>query len=217
MVPGHVMLLDELPVTTSGKVDRRALPAPAHGPDVMRGGSGADGRTPTETALLAIISPLLGNRFGVDDDFFDPRWELADRDPGGRRDTDRPRRAGAGACDFRRPHRLGAGDCGRGPRCRARATAARQCPAGDRSPRARAAVGGSAARCVAAQPHVPGIERVHDRRAPPGYPVTSIRGAASGDRRRHRPARDPADQLPGNRTRSVQVVRNLHPGDLFPV
>lgn len=71
MVPGHVMLLDELPVTTSGKVDRRALPAPAHGPDVMRGGSGTDGRTPTETALLAIIRPLLGNRFGVGDDFFD--------------------------------------------------------------------------------------------------------------------------------------------------
>ncbi|HMS73958.1 non-ribosomal peptide synthetase [Gordonia sp. (in: high G+C Gram-positive bacteria)] len=71
MVPAHVVVLTEIPVTTSGKVDRRALPAPAAGEISRRGGSGTDGRTPTETVILDIIRPLLGDRVGRGDDFFD--------------------------------------------------------------------------------------------------------------------------------------------------
>ncbi|MEU2718363.1 amino acid adenylation domain-containing protein [Streptomyces sp. NPDC007205] len=69
MVPRHVMMLPELPLTTSGKVDRTALPKPA--PDVDLGGRAApaDG---TERLLAGIWAGVLGlAEVGVTDDFFE--------------------------------------------------------------------------------------------------------------------------------------------------
>jgi amino acid adenylation domain-containing protein/FkbM family methyltransferase len=70
MVPPTFVLLDALPLTSNGKVDRQALPTvggpsrPA--PDVARP------RTETEKALAAIWSDLLKvESIGVNDDFFD--------------------------------------------------------------------------------------------------------------------------------------------------
>src|SRR5262249_39111741 len=69
MVPSVVKLLDALPLTPSGKVDRRALPSPdlkspAELDEVLP-------REPLETALAAIWCEVLGLRsVGVHDDFF---------------------------------------------------------------------------------------------------------------------------------------------------
>ncbi|PZH20818.1 hypothetical protein C1I97_00810 [Streptomyces sp. NTH33] len=71
MVPAHVTVLDTLPLTSNGKVDRKALealsPAATGGDDT----SGAPG-TPTERALAEIWRSVLGReRVGTHDDFFD--------------------------------------------------------------------------------------------------------------------------------------------------
>jgi amino acid adenylation domain-containing protein len=71
MVPAVFMLLSSLPRTPSGKVDRRALPAP----DLRRRGPGTD-YAPPETAveqlLAAIWEDLLGvSPVGLHDSFFD--------------------------------------------------------------------------------------------------------------------------------------------------
>jgi amino acid adenylation domain-containing protein len=55
MVPATVTLLAALPLTTNGKVDRAALPAPA-----LAGGDGAAPRTDTERRLAAIWAEVLG-------------------------------------------------------------------------------------------------------------------------------------------------------------
>jgi mycobactin phenyloxazoline synthetase len=71
MIPRHIELVDRIPYTLLGKIDRRAVaadltaatgdPAPAH-----RAPSG-----PLETALTAILAELLGVPvIGADDDFF---------------------------------------------------------------------------------------------------------------------------------------------------
>ncbi|MGH4010293.1 MAG: amino acid adenylation domain-containing protein, partial [Pseudonocardiaceae bacterium] len=69
MVPAAFVLLDELPLSAHGKLDRRALPAPPTG----RGAS-ADSvapRTETERALAQIWADVLGvDAVGVEDDFF---------------------------------------------------------------------------------------------------------------------------------------------------
>jgi amino acid adenylation domain-containing protein len=69
MVPADFVLLDELPLTATGKLDRRALPEPAAGGD-------ADGYAPPETVteemLAEIWAGLLGReRVGIFDNFFD--------------------------------------------------------------------------------------------------------------------------------------------------
>ncbi len=69
MVPAIFTILEEVPLTPNGKVDRRALPAP----DANR--SGCFGtrapRTPTEEILAAIWAQVLGLEFvGIDDNFF---------------------------------------------------------------------------------------------------------------------------------------------------
>ncbi len=69
MVPTHVVSLDALPLTPSGKVDRRALPAP---PQAPRPASAAVATTAAETTLAEIWARLLGvEAVGVDDDFFE--------------------------------------------------------------------------------------------------------------------------------------------------
>ncbi len=68
MVPASIVVLDELPLSPNGKLDRRALPAPdAFGGSVDY----VAPRTPFETAVANVYAELLGaERVGVDDDFF---------------------------------------------------------------------------------------------------------------------------------------------------
>ncbi|MGB3444312.1 MAG: amino acid adenylation domain-containing protein [Actinophytocola sp.] len=65
MVPARYVVLDELPVTVNGKVDRKALPAPPRTGDDVTAAS-----TPTEHALIRLWCAELGEGIlGVHDDF----------------------------------------------------------------------------------------------------------------------------------------------------
>ncbi|WP_329101145.1 amino acid adenylation domain-containing protein [Micromonospora sp. NBC_01699] len=69
MVPSAVVLLDALPVTPNGKIDRRALPLPDFAPTPVPGGGAPT--DPREEAVCAAFAEVLGlDRVGIDDDFF---------------------------------------------------------------------------------------------------------------------------------------------------
>lgn len=70
MVPAAFVSLDALPLTPSGKIDRRALPAPAGADAPTRGFAAPVGEM--ETTVAAIWKELLRvERVGRDDDFFE--------------------------------------------------------------------------------------------------------------------------------------------------
>ena len=70
MVPGTFVALASLPLTTNGKVDRAALPAP-DASNTLRDGEVVAPRTEVETELAAILSALLGvEEVSVQDNFF---------------------------------------------------------------------------------------------------------------------------------------------------
>ena len=69
MVPSAFVVLESLPVTPNGKVDRRALPAPVK-PELA--GNDITPRTAVEEVLVKIFAEVLGlNRVGVRDNFFE--------------------------------------------------------------------------------------------------------------------------------------------------
>jgi amino acid adenylation domain-containing protein/non-ribosomal peptide synthase protein (TIGR01720 family) len=69
MVPASIMVIDKLPLTENGKVDRRALPFPV-APNQLDVAY-VDPRTGEEEILASIFSELLGaERVGVHDSFF---------------------------------------------------------------------------------------------------------------------------------------------------
>ncbi|PYM87397.1 MAG: hypothetical protein DME13_06210 [Candidatus Rokuibacteriota bacterium] len=70
MVPATFVALPTLPLTTNGKVDRAALPAP-DASNMLRDGEVVAPRSEVETELAAILSTLLGvEEVSVQDNFF---------------------------------------------------------------------------------------------------------------------------------------------------
>jgi amino acid adenylation domain-containing protein/thioester reductase-like protein len=71
MLPSHIVVLDSFPLTSSGKIDRKALPAPSQGrPDLLVPYAAARDRL--EAELAAQWADLLGvEPVGIHDNFFE--------------------------------------------------------------------------------------------------------------------------------------------------
>ena len=66
MVPATLIVLDQFPLNSSGKLDRKALPAPVFETVAFRSPT-----TPIEEIVAAVFAEVLGvGRVGLDDDFF---------------------------------------------------------------------------------------------------------------------------------------------------
>ena len=68
MVPSALVVLDRLPLTANGKLDRRALPEP----ELSSGRAHRGARTPAEAILSELFAAVLRlPRVGIDDNFFE--------------------------------------------------------------------------------------------------------------------------------------------------
>jgi thioesterase domain-containing protein/acyl carrier protein len=66
MVPAEIVVLEEFPLTSSGKIDRKALPAPVFAAAPFRAP-----QTETEKIVAGVFAEVLGaEQVGLDDDFF---------------------------------------------------------------------------------------------------------------------------------------------------
>ena len=71
MVPAVFIVLESLPLTANGKVDRRALPKP-HASPLKHEGTYVEARTPMERTVTRIWRQVLGlHRIGIHEKFFD--------------------------------------------------------------------------------------------------------------------------------------------------
>ncbi|HEV2844099.1 MAG TPA: phosphopantetheine-binding protein, partial [Thermoanaerobaculia bacterium] len=74
MVPAHLMRLDALPLSSNGKVDRKALPEPEtlRQSEAPAGGSYVAPETDLERVIAGVVAQVLGvPRVGAHDNFFD--------------------------------------------------------------------------------------------------------------------------------------------------
>ena len=82
MVPAAILMVDEMPLTPSGKIDRQRLPAAARlslkdagrepGRPRLPGLADAGARTPVEEIVIALFEDVLKlDRVGIHDDFFE--------------------------------------------------------------------------------------------------------------------------------------------------
>jgi len=70
MLPSHFIQLEKLPLTSNGKVDRKALPEPEN--SIFAGTEYEAPRNTTEEKLVAIWQEVLGvEKIGINDDFFE--------------------------------------------------------------------------------------------------------------------------------------------------
>lgn len=69
MIPTALVMLEALPMTAHGKIDKAALPAPGYPHDYHR--AGTEPTTESEAVLCAAFAEVLGvDRVGVEDNFF---------------------------------------------------------------------------------------------------------------------------------------------------